>query len=231
MFKYMSIPVENYKQFKEKLDIALSSAADNMVRVGYLLMKARDTEILQESGYSGMGEFAQKEYGLTPDQTSRFIGIAERYGDGEGRLQTQWQQYGYTKLSEMLTLPEEVAQAIPPEITREEIRELKAEVKAEEEISPIEVAIEQAEERANDPNTKDALMIQRFFKAYFEEYPEDFLQAISTDWSYAFGPEDTDRKVVLDALAPSGIRILMARIPGCGKFMLSFKGESVSLLS
>ncbi len=225
MFKYMSTEVNNYKQYKEKLDTALTSAADNMVRVGYLLMQARDTDILKESGYSGMGDFAKSEYGLSPDQTSRFISIAERFGDGEGRLQDQWQQFGYSKLSEMLSLPDHVNEALSPEITREEIRELKAEVKAEEEITPIEAAIEQAEVQEKTPEEENTPMIRRFFREYFRENPHDFLRAIRIDWCLTWGEED-NRKAVLDALAPSGIAILVARIPGAGRFMLSFKGES-----
>jgi hypothetical protein len=227
MFKYMSVEIKDYEKFKTNLDIALTSTADNMVRVGYLLMQARDTEILNGSGYSGMGEFAQKEYGLTPDQTSRFIGIAERYGDGEGRLKDEWQQYGYTKLSEMLTLPEEVAKAIPPEITRDEIREIKNEIKAEQEITPIEAAIEQAQDREENPDAYDMPMIERFFLEYFRpaEHAEEFVKAMTTGWKLLWGSKENNRKAVLEALAPSGIAVLAARIPGKGRYFLSIKGE------
>lgn len=227
MFKYMSIEITDYSRYKMELDMALSNTADNMVRAGYLLAKARDTEILKESGYTGMGDFAQKEYGLTPDQTSRFIGIAERYGDGEGRLKDEWQQYGYTKLSEMLTLPEEVAKAIPPEVTRDEIREIKNEIKAEQEITPIEAAIEQAQDREENPDTYDMPMIERFFLEYFRpaEHAEEFVKAMTTGWKLPWGSKENNRKAVLEALAPSGIAVLAARIPGKGRYFLSIKGE------
>lgn len=228
MFKYMSTEINNYKTYKEKLDTALTSAADNMVRVGYLLMQARDTDILSESGYSGMGDFAKSEYGLSPDQTSRFISIAERFGDGEGRLQDQWQQFGYSKLSEMLTLPDKVNEALSPEVTREEIRELKAEVKEEEKITPVEATIEQWEEKMKDPDVENTPMVQRLFKEYFREFQEDFEKAITRlNWD-DYGEHPGERKaknIVLDGLAPNGIRQISARIPGPGRFMLSFKGE------
>ena len=225
MFKYMSVQVENYKRFKESLDAAMTGAADHMVRVGYLLMQARDTDILNESGYSGMGEFAQKEYGLSPDQTSRFISIAERFGDGEGRLQDQWQQFGYSKLSEMLSLPDAINEALSPEITREEIRELKAEVKEEEKITPIEAAIEQAEVKAADPDVENEPLIKRFFREFFRGCPQEFVKAMLVDWKHAWQGEPKARETVLEALAPSGIEQLVARVQGVGKYMLSFKGE------
>ncbi|MBR2256506.1 MAG: hypothetical protein IJ899_04025 [Blautia sp.] len=223
MITFLSTQILDYEEFKENLDIALNNTADNMVRVGYLLQQARDTDILKESGYSGMGEFAQKEYGLTADQTSRFIGIAERFGDGEGRLMDQWQQFGFSKLSEMLTLPDHVNEVLTPDITREEIRDLKAEVKAEEQITPIEAAIEKAE--TDDEETP---ILQKFFKEYFRpiEHAWDFFNAITKDWSEIWGDEE-NKRVVLDALAPSGIAILEARIPGEGRYLLSFKGETM----
>lgn len=227
MFKYMSIEINDYERFKGELDRALSSTADNMVRIGYLLMQARDTDILKGSGYSGMGEFARSEYNLSPDQTSRFMKMAEKYGDGEGRLKDQWQKYGHTKLSEMLTLPDAVVEAIPAEITREEIRELKDEIKAEQEITPIEAAIEEAEAKETDQGAEDMPVIERFFLEYFRpaEHAEEFVKAITTDWQLMWGNKENNRKAVMDALAPSGIGILMARIPGKGRYILSFKGE------
>ena len=217
----------DYQVFKSQLDKALKTTANDMVMVGYLLKEARDTNILAESGYSGMGEFAKVEYGLSPDQTSRFISICEKYGNGEDRLLPQYEEFGYTKLSEMLTLPDAVAAAISPEITREEIRELKAEVKAEEEITPLEVMMEKP---ADDPEEHSELY--NFFLEYFrpEEHAPEFLRAIAANWAQEWRPEsgDEDRKAVLDGLAPSGIGILEARIPGKGRFMLSFKGEDVA---
>ena len=217
----------DYQVFKSQLDKALKTTANDMVMVGYLLKEARDTNILAESGYSGMGEFAKTEYGLSPDQTSRFISICEKYGNGEDRLLPQYEEFGYTKLSEMLTLPDAVAAAISPEITREEIRELKAEIKAEEEITPLEVMMEKP---AGDPEEHSELYL--FFLEYFrpEEHAPEFLRAIGANWAQLWNSEsgEEDRKAVLDGLAPSGIGILEARIPGKGRFMLSFKGEDVA---
>ena len=229
MFKYMSIEIRDYKRFKEKLDIALTNTADNMVHVGYLLAQARDTDILKESGYSGMGEFAREEYGLTPDQTSRFIAIAERYGDGEGRLKDEWQQYGYSKLSEMLSLPEEVAKAIPPEISREEIRELKTEIKKEQEVTPIELAIEKAETEAKEKEEgTERSQLAKFLFAFFRDHPAEFKKLLRRTWELSDRDADIEalcRTSILDTLCSGGIGILSARIPGEGGYLLTFNGE------
>ena len=79
----MAIVTYNYyEDFKkhfdscmQQFDSCMQQTANNFVKIGYLLKQARDTDILKESGYSGMGEFAKAEYGLDNSTTSRFIAI------------------------------------------------------------------------------------------------------------------------------------------------------------
>ena len=44
------ININTYNEFKSALDTELQNQAEGFVRTGYLLKKARDTEILRESG-------------------------------------------------------------------------------------------------------------------------------------------------------------------------------------
>ena len=140
----MEIVKAEYQTFKHRMDQAMTETADHFVQIGYLLKEARDTDVLTGSGYAGMGDFAEAEYGLRPDQTSRFISICDKYGDGDCRLADQYSGMGYAKLSEMLTLPTAITDAMPKDITRQEIRDVKKEVEAEAQISDIEVAIEKS---------------------------------------------------------------------------------------
>ena len=94
----MQIKYGGYQGFKAKFDFVMNKTASYFVEIGQMLKEARDTDILRGSGYSGMGDFAAKEYGLRPDQTSRFIAIAEKFGDGRGDLLPEYAAHGYTKL-------------------------------------------------------------------------------------------------------------------------------------
>ena len=67
-----------YSEFKEQLDTELKKSVESFVRIGYLLKIARDTEILYESGYLSVVEFAKAEYNLSKDQVSRFIAINDK---------------------------------------------------------------------------------------------------------------------------------------------------------
>ena len=199
-------PYTTYTEYKAQLDRAITETTQDFVVIGHLLMQARDTDILSSSGYTSMGDFARSEYGLDESVTSRFINIAEKYGDGSGRLKAEYATYSYSKLGEMLTLPTEVAAIITPDMTVKDIREIKSEVQEEEKISDVEVMIEAAEQLERD-------ILEEFVKAYLENRPEEFI---------AIGKAE-DTEDVYDILAPQGRATLIARVPGIGKIMLSIE--------
>ncbi len=217
----MQVKYGGYKGFKAKMDYLIGRTAGDFVEIGQMLKEARDTDILKDSGYSGMGEFAEKEYGLRPDQTSRFIGIFEKFGKPEGGLKEEYQQHGLTKLSEMLSLPDSVAEAIPADLSREEIRQIKDEVREEQAVTPLEVAMEG--QQADDPLTA---MLKAYFHARPEEFRDLFQKWTKTD---SKGPEKRlireQKQAIFDILAPSGVAVLESRPAGLGKILLTFDGE------
>lgn len=214
-----------YSEFKQNLDAELKKSVESFVRIGYLLKVARDTDILHESGYPNMVEFAKAEYNLSKDQVSRFIAINDRYSvEGySDKLQERYEGYGVAKLSEMLTLPEAVESIIEPEMTRAEIQEIKREVKEEQAISDIEVMLEPKDTRVEDMN-----MIQKFMFQYFYENREQFIELKEVLQNEKDTTEE-EVEATLKVLAPSGIATLKARLQGIGKMFLSIKGERENL--
>lgn len=200
------ITYNDYRGYKEQLDRAIIETTQNFVVIGHLLRQARDTDILAESGYTSMGDFARHEYGLDESVTSRFINIAERYGDGSGRLKSEYSSFTYSKLGEMLTLPSEVAAIVTPDMTVKDIREIKDQVQEEEQISDVEVMIEAAEQEEPD-------ILVEFMKNYLEDRPEEFKALCETE----------DITKAYDILAPQGRVTLIARVPGTGKIMISIE--------
>lgn len=214
-----------YSEFKEQLDTELKKSVESFVRIGYLLKIARDTEILYESGYPSVVEFAKAEYNLTKDQVSRFMAINDKYSvDGySDKLQDKYEGYGVAKLAEMLTLPEAVADMIEPEMTRAEIQEIKREVKEEQEISDIEVILEEKDTRLEDMN-----LIQKFMYQYFYENRLDFI-GMAAVIQGELESLSKDIEETLQVLAPSGITTKKVRIAGIGKLFLSIKGKDNNL--
>ena len=211
----MQLKYGGYKGFKAKMDYVIGRTANDFVEIGQMLKEARDTDILKDSGYSGMGEFALKEYGLRPDQTSRFIGVFEKFGNPNGGIKEEYQGHGLTKLSEMLSLPDSVAEAIPADLSKEEIRQIKEEVKKEQAITPLEVAMEGQQD--DDPMTA-------MLKAYFHSRPGEF-RSLFQKWAEAEEQPEEQKRAIFDILAPSGVAVLGSRPAGLGKILLTFDGE------
>lgn len=216
------ITINNYAEFEQKFDKVMQETAEKFVVIGYMLKVARDTDILRESGYSTMGEFAQKRYGLTKDIASRYIAINDRYSEGgySEYLDPKYKTFGYAKLAEMLTLPDSIVEEIGPEMTREDIRGIKGELAEERNISDIEVMLEEKDQGAEANET----LIGKVIYQLCHEHPEIFKKL----W-VAVNEKTADTEELLDILAPSGMAMLSCRIPGTGRLMLSVKGIEENL--
>lgn len=210
------ITINNYAEFEQKFDNVMQETAEKFVVIGYMLKVARDTDILRESGYSTMGEFAQKRYGLTKDIASRYIAINDRYSEGgySEQLDPKYKTFGYAKLAEMLTLPDTIVGEISPEMTREDIRGIKNEVAEEKNISDIEAMIEEKDQGVEAEET----IVGKVLYQICHENPNIFEKL----W-IAVNEYDTEVESLQVALAPSGVAMLSCRIPGTGRLMLSVK--------
>lgn len=216
--------IGTYQEFKKALDTELYNQAEGFVRTGYLLKVARDTDILRESGYATVAEFAHAEYGLTKDVVSRYIAINDRYSEGgySERLQEQYQGYGVAKLQDMLTLPDAIIEVMSPEMTRKDIQEVKRGYK-EEEANPMASLLE-------TPKIEQANMttLQQAMHQYLHDNREEFTKGFDV----AMRAETEKEKAlngILDAFAPSGVGIKTARIQGVGRVVISFRGKDAEV--
>ena len=139
--------IGNITELKEQLGNELNKAATSFVRIGHLLKLARDTDILKDSSYSSVNEFASAEFGLDKTQVSRFIRINDRFAIGgySETLKVEYNNYGSAKLSLMLTLPDEINEELSPEYSKSDIEAIKSEYEAEQRISDLEVMMEDKE--------------------------------------------------------------------------------------
>lgn len=214
---------KDYEAFKLQLDKEFHQAAEGFVRIGYLLKIARDTDILYQSGYGSVTEFAMEEYGLRKDEVSRFIAINDKYsvnGYSE-ELQDRYKGYGRAKLQEMLTLPQEVIDEIPLEITRKELQEIKKDIRQEEQITDIEVMLEEEEEELENS-------IEKVLYTYMKENMEIFkgIHGMCSNGTL------TERGT-MEVLAPSGVASRMVHVPGEGGLMFTITGldKNITILN
>lgn len=209
--------IKEYGTFKQALGIELKVVANGFVRIGYLLKVARDTDILRESGYKTVAEFAQAEYGLTKDVVSRYIAINDRYSvEGYSDvLQDKYKNFGVAKLGEMLTLPEYIADNLTPDCTRSDIQGVKKELEEEKKISDLEVLME-PKNKEDEGKSIAYVAMKEFWSKRPRMYRKMYAVAIDVDAS---------KDMIVDVIAPDGYAIAFARLEGVGKIQITIKGD------
>jgi len=216
----------NYADFKESMDTVVKKVEEGFVQIGYCLKVARDTDILKESGYSSVEEFAKAEYGLDKSRVSRFMEINDRFSeDGYSPyLQPQYQGYGWGKLAVMIMLPDGINKELTQEYSKADITAIKDEIKEEQKISDLEILMEekdQIQERMENNLQRSIhqlgytlpLLYRKLWHAYRDTEKE----------------EDCSKET-MKAVAPSGEGMCSVRLQGVGRLMLSFKGTDKDII-
>lgn len=215
----------SYREYKEALDGELQRSAESFVRIGYLLKVAVDTDILKESGYHNVNEFAQGEYNLDKSQVSRFIRINDEFSENgySDKLQDRYKNFGYAKLALMLLLPAEINEELSASYSKAEIQSIKEEVEEEKKITDLEVMMEEKDKRQQSFGIFGKVLHQ-----IGRDDPGMYLKLNEAVCNTVY--DGTIQPVVdklVDALAPSGESIISVRIAGEGRKMLSIKGTDI----
>ncbi len=132
--EYVQMTLEEWAGIKQKLEREIREARQKVVetrksfiRIGYLLRQIKDRKLYEQDGYKSITEFAGKEYGLGPSDTSHLMKLNQEYSvDGYSEtLRPEYARLGKGQLVEMMGLPEKDRAMVQPETYREDIRELK----------------------------------------------------------------------------------------------------------
>lgn len=208
---------KSFNEWETELKTEITRAADSFVRIGYLLKVARDTDILQGSGYSNVVEYARAKYGLDKTQVSRFISINDRFGvEGSPELQERYKEFGYSKLALMLQLPDEINEELSPDYSKSEINAIKTELDEESKISDLEVYAESKEVFTQDYNLLEQC-IYKICEDNIDTYKR-LHKAITT----VIGVGEDN---IVELLAPAGEKIYSVRIAGVGRMAVSVKKD------
>lgn len=226
---------ERYRKYKQELDGAFTQAAEKFVLIGYLLREAAETDILRSSGYKNMEEFAYAEYGVDPSQANRFININRRFSEGGNskQLKQQYRGIGSSKLAVMLTIPDEINEVLPKNLTKEELKEIQAEVKAENQVSDIEVEIEKAEAAAVTDKPMlppEGLPLERNLWQLGKEQEELFRKL----WMVCFmetASGNRNNAEIMDVLIPQGDAVYTVRIPGERRTQIIVNSEGAAVVN
>ena len=128
MEEYHQVTLSEWMDLKEMLEKELHNFKKSFVRVGYVLRWMEDTKAYEAEGYKSIAEFAQKEHGLSPSTTSRWIAINKAFSlDGYSEtLDPKYINLNASQLTEMLTMAADDREMVRPGTTIAEIRSIKA---------------------------------------------------------------------------------------------------------
>lgn len=226
---------KTYQEYKRELDAVLTRTAEDFVQIGYLLKVARDTDILAESGYATVTDFAKAEYGIDKTQVSRFISINDRFSEGgySDHLLPNYKGFGYAKLTLMLQIPDEINEALPPTLSKAEIQDIKDEVDAESKVTDIEVEIERAEAAAVTDKPMlppEGSPLKRNLWQLGKEQEELFRKL----WMVCFmetASGNRNNAEIMDVLIPQGDAVYTVRIPGERRTQIIVNSEGATVVN
>lgn len=226
---------KTYQEYKRELDAVLTRTAEDFVQIGYLLKVARDTDILTESGYATVTDFAKAEYGIDKTQVSRFISINDRFSEGgySDHLLPNYKGFGYAKLTLMLQIPDEINEALPPTLSKAEIQDIKDEVDAESKVTDIEVEIERAEAAAVTDKPMlppEGSPLERNLWQLGKEQ-EDLFRKL---WMACFmetASGNRNNAEIMDVLIPQGDAVYTVRIPGERRTQIIVNSEGATVVN
>ena len=226
---------KTYQEYKKELDAVLTRTAEDFVQIGYLLKVARDTNILAESGYATVTDFAKAEYGIDKTQVSRFISINDRFSeDGySDHLLTSYKGFGYAKLTLMLQIPDEINEVLPPTLSKAEIQDIKDEVDAESKVTDTEVEIEKAEAAAVTDKPMlppEGSPLKRNLWQLGKEQEELFRKLWRICFLHtAFGNKNNAE--IMDVLIPQGDAVYTVRIPGERRTQIIVNSDGATIVN
>lgn len=110
----------------------MSDIRRSFIRLGFHLYEFERMHYYEDFGYTSIVEFAEKNLGLSKTQVSVYKNIYLQFGFYEEHssvpkmwLDDKYKQYSYSQLREMLPMNEEKRKQVKPNMSIEQIRELK----------------------------------------------------------------------------------------------------------
>lgn len=218
---------KGYEDLRNEIREEMGKTVNSFVRIGYLLKVARDTNILVDSQYSNMEEFAYAEFKIDKGTASKFMSINDRFSEGgnSDHLKPEYNGIGWSKLSVMLQIPDSINEELNDNFTKTEIKAIRDEVAEAEQETPLETIME-----GESPTTAAVQeLIHKAIRQLGESNPDIYTAihaAVGNDYGYNL--ED-----IKSIMAPAGEMIYSIRIRGVGRIMLMVKDyeETISLVN
>ena len=105
----------------------LKFAVRNVIATGYYLKCVRDGELYREAGFESIWDYAEETFGFSASTTSRYMKRNDKFSvDGNSPiLDEKYRDFNKSQLQEMLGFNEEQLEQVTPDMTVQQIREIR----------------------------------------------------------------------------------------------------------
>ena len=140
----------------------------------------------------------------------------------------KYAEYGSSKLSIMLTLPDAIVEELDPSYSKSDLQAIKEEYDEEQKISDIEVMMEP---KAEPVETEHDEFIAQIVKVLNDENEDEARYMKETAlMAHDMGTEPSIQDIQ-EAYAPDGSRTYSVRISGMGRFEVMMKPENIVIIN
>lgn len=116
----------DHETIKKIIKNNINTVCANYIANGYYLNYINEQKLYKEDGYSGIGEYAEAEYGIKKDKCSYLMKIAKKFCiPNSPALLPEYRKFKIEKLREMVYLNDEQLEQVTLTTTRAEIRDMK----------------------------------------------------------------------------------------------------------
>lgn len=116
-----------YSEAKAILQENMTNMKMSFIAAGYYLKYIRDRELFREDGYESIWEFAEDNYGIKKSTASRWMAMNDKFSQGGNSpsLAEEYKGFEKSQLQEMLYLDDKQIEAVTPDMTVRDIREVR----------------------------------------------------------------------------------------------------------
>ena len=105
----------------------LKSAVRSVIAVGYYLKCVRDGELYREAGFENIWDYARDRFGFSVSTACRYMKRNDRFSKGGNSpvIDEKYKDFNKSQLQEMLGLDDEQLETVTPDMTVQQIREIR----------------------------------------------------------------------------------------------------------
>ena len=190
----------------EKIKKAMYDAAKQFVYIGFLLWEVKQNHYHHEKGYADVYEYAETELGFKRSSTKNFIAISETFGNKyynspyarnailpTMQLKPEYKDFNYSQLCEMLSMSPAKREAVTPDMTIKQIREIKKQSEPDLPPDMETIPILMPEDRAVGQTSGHRETVATVLNTRVQDMPKEVIKEIVKAAGLNFNPKSVYR--------------------------------------